>query len=160
MGAFHALRQLEPLRRVIEEQPGPPGLAEELLNHHAQLGHVGVGPPRLGVQDGLEVQVPDLPQLQLAHGGADVTPVFLVIEAQALGGEAGGGLVGVPPLGEPLVHGEALGGLLPPLEGGDELGQFVAGLLLGFAPDLVAAVVPGDGFADVAVLFHKKCLLL
>lgn len=66
--------------------------------------------------------------------------------------QAGGNLVGVPPLDVPLVHGGGAGGGVGDVfQAGDELGQFVAGLLLGFAPDLVAAVLPGDRFADVGV---------
>lgn len=162
VGPLHALRQLEPLCRVIEEDAGPPGLAEELLHHHAQLGHVGVGPPRLGVQDGLQVEVPHLGEFQVPHGGADVTPVFLVIKAETFGGEARWRLVGVPPLGEPLVHGEVAPGQgqVPLLQGGDEVGQLVAGLLLRLAPHLIAVVVPGDGLSNVTVLFHKKSLLM
>ena len=74
--------------------------------------------------------------------------------------QAGGGLVGVPPLDEPLVYGSgASGGVGGVFEAGDEFDPLVTGLLLGFASDLVAAVLPSDCFANVGVLFHCRNLL-
>ena len=91
-----------------------------------------------------------------ADGGADVAVVLLVIQAQTLGRDAGGNFVGLHPLLEPLLHGGLpAGGKLPPLQGDDEVGQLLAGLLLRLAPDLVAAAVPGDRLANIRVLFHQ-----
>ena len=57
--------------------------------------------------------------------------------------QAGENLVSVPPLDEPLVHGGGAGGGMGGVfEAGDELGQLVAGLLLGFASDAAKVVKP------------------
>ena len=70
--------------------------------------------------------------------------------------QAGESLVGVPPLDKPLVHGGgASSGVGNVFEAGDELGQFIAGLLLGLAPHLVTTVLPSDHFSDVGVQFLK-----
>ena len=156
VAAFGAFGQLKPLGGVEDDEAGAAGLAEQFLQDHAELGDVGVGPPGLGVQDGLQVQVPHVLELLLADGGADVAVVLLVIQAQALGCDAGGNFVGLHPLLEPLLHGGLpAGGKLPPLQGDDEVGQLLAGLLLRLAPDLVAAAVPGDRLANIRVLFHQ-----
>lgn len=156
VAALGAFGQLKPLGRVEDDEAGAAGLAEQLLQDHAELGDVGVGAPGLGVQDGLQVQVPHVLELLLADGGADVAVVLLVIQAQALGRDAGGDFVGLHPLLEPLLHGGLpAGGKLPPLQRDDEVGQLLAGLLLRLAPDLVAAAVPGDRLANIRVLFHQ-----
>lgn len=156
VAALGAFGQLKPLGGVEDDEAGAAGLAEQLLQDHAELGDVGVGPPGLGVQDGLQVQVPHVLELLLADGGADVAVVLLVIQAQTLGRDAGGDFVGLHPLLEPLLHGGlSAGGELPPLQRDDEVGQLLAGLLLRLAPDLVAAAVPGDRLANIRVLFHQ-----
>ena len=156
-------RELKALRRVVDDEPGPPGLAEHLLEDHPQLGHMGEGLPRLAVEDVLEVEIPDLCQGQPPHRRGDVAPVLFLIGHEALPGQARRLLVELHPPAEPLVHrGDGLH--LPLFQVLQELGQTKPRLLLAAAPHLIASPRPGEGLADVAaaaglhrglrVLFH------
>ena len=83
-------------------------------------------------------------QQELTQASENYWPLIIV----GLGGD-------VPSLDEPLVHGGGAGGGIGGVfQAGDELGQLVADLLLGFASHLVAAVLPSDRLADVGVFFH------
>lgn len=157
MAPADTVRQQQPLCRVVDDEPGTAGLPKKLLHDHPQLGHMGVGAAGLAVEDRLQMQIPHLPQPHLPHGGGNVAPVFLIIQAQALGGESRRVLVGGLPLEIPAVYtGVSAESQFAPFQRRHQLSQLLTGFLLRLAPHLIAVALPSDRLPNVHIISHNK----